>query len=191
VLFVDPLDGTQEYLHRNGEFTVMIGLVEGHHAIAGVVHAPAMRTAWVGAVGLGAWRIDGSSGHWEPVYVSTTEDLAQARVLASRSHRTVPLRRALAALHSRTVTAMGSAGLKGAQVAQGSAEAYVDVGTGTKRWDACAVDAVVTAAGGRVSDLTGAPIDYRADTLVNERGLIVSNGLVHEAILARLSATGR
>jgi 3'(2'), 5'-bisphosphate nucleotidase len=125
------------------------------------------------------------------VYVSTTEDLAQARVLASRSHRTVPLRRALAALHSRTVTAMGSAGLKGAQVAQGSAEAYVDVGTGTKRWDACAVDAVVTAAGGRVSDLTGAPIDYRADTLVNERGLIVSNGLVHEAILARLSATGR
>lgn len=86
---------------------------------------------------------------------------------------------------------MGSAGLKGAQVAQGSAEAYVDVEAATKRWDACAVDAVVTAAGGHVTDVTGAPIDYRADTLVNDRGLIVSNGLVHEAILERLSADRR
>lgn len=76
-------------------------------------------------------------------------------------------------------------------MAQGSAEAYVDVGAGTKRWDACAVDALVTAAGGRVTDATGAPIDYRADTLVNERGLIVSNDLVHQTILDRLSADHR
>ncbi len=83
---------------------------------------------------------------------------------------------------------MGSAGLKGAQVAEGLADAYVDTGAGTKRWDACAVDALVTAAGGRVSDMMGAPIDYRAETLANERGLVASNGLTHEAILARLRA---
>jgi 3'(2'), 5'-bisphosphate nucleotidase len=86
---------------------------------------------------------------------------------------------------------MGSAGLKGAQVAQGSAEAYVDTGGGLKRWDVCAVDALVTAAGGRVSDVAGAPIDYRGESLVCERGLVASNGLTHEAILARLARTRR
>ncbi len=82
---------------------------------------------------------------------------------------------------------MGSAGLKGAQVAEGLADAYVDTGAGTKRWDACAVDALVTAAGGRVSDVNGAPIDYRGQTLANEHGLIVSNGFTHDAILAGLA----
>jgi 3'(2'), 5'-bisphosphate nucleotidase len=78
---------------------------------------------------------------------------------------------------------MGSAGLKGAAVARGAADAYIDTGAKTKRWDACAVDAVVTAAGGRVSDLDGAPIDYRGRHLVNDRGLVVTNGRLHDAVL--------
>jgi 3'(2'), 5'-bisphosphate nucleotidase len=82
---------------------------------------------------------------------------------------------------------MGSAGLKGAQIAEGLAEAYVDTGASTKRWDACAIDALVTAAGGRVSDVSGAPIDYRGPSLANERGLLASNGLLHEAILVKLA----
>jgi 3'(2'), 5'-bisphosphate nucleotidase len=82
---------------------------------------------------------------------------------------------------------MGSAGLKGAQVAQGSAEAYVDTGHGLKLWDTCAADALVTAAGGRVSDITGAPIDYRGESLACTRGLVASNGLTHQAILTRLA----
>jgi 3'(2'), 5'-bisphosphate nucleotidase len=82
---------------------------------------------------------------------------------------------------------MGSAGLKGAQVAEGLADVYVDTGASTKRWDACAIDALVTAAGGRVSDVTGAPIDYRGPSLANERGLLASNGRLHEAILVKLA----
>jgi 3'(2'), 5'-bisphosphate nucleotidase len=187
VFFVDPLDGTQEFIDSNGEFAVMIGLAEDGGATAGVVHAPAIGAAWVGAVGLGAWRIDVRAGSRARVYVSATSDLAQARIMASRSHRTDRLERALAALGTREVTAMGSAGLKGAWVAQGLADAYVDVSASTKRWDACAIDALVTAAGGRVSDSSGAPIDYRGETLVNERGLVVSNGRTHAVILARLS----
>jgi len=62
----------------------------------------------------------------------------------------------------------------------------VDTGPGTKRWDACAIDALVTAAGGRVTDTHGAPIDYRGPDLANRRGLLVTNGLVHDAILTRL-----
>jgi len=186
VFFVDPLDGTREFIDRNGEFAVMIGLLEGSRPTAGVICAPAMRLAWAGAIGLGAWRIDPMAGRRIPVRVSPTDELAQARIVASRSHRSARLERALRALGAREVGEMGSAGLKGAQVAEGLADAYVDTGAATKRWDACAVDALVTAAGGRVSDTTGTPIDYRAETLANERGLVVSNGLTHEEILVRL-----
>jgi len=189
VFFVDPLDGTQEFIRGIDEFAVMIGLLEGSRATAGVICRPAIRLAWAGAVGLGAWRIDPAADRWISMRVSPTDDLAQARIVASRSHHSARLERALAALSAREVRKMGSAGLKGAQVAEGLADAYVDTGAGTKRWDACAVEALVTAAGGRVSDVTGAPIDYRAETLANERGLVVSNGLTHEAILARLRVT--
>jgi 3'(2'), 5'-bisphosphate nucleotidase len=187
VFFVDPLDGTQEFIERNGEFAVMIGLLVGLTALAGVVYAPVPGTTWIGAVGLGAWRLDPMAGRRRPVRVSATADLAQARIVASRSHRSRLLERALASLRAREVRPMGSAGLKGAQVAEGLADAYVDTGASTKRWDACAIDALVTAAGGRVSDVTGTPIDYRGPTLANTRGLLVSNGLMHEAIRAKLA----
>jgi 3'(2'), 5'-bisphosphate nucleotidase len=190
VLFVDPLDGTREFVDRNGEFVVMIGLVVGRGAAAGVIHAPVSGVAWIGGPGLGAWRVE-PLGPWVPIHVSATGELAQARVVASRSHRSVRLERSLAALGARELRPMGSAGLKGAEVAQGGADAYVDTSRGLQRWDVCAVDALVTAAGGRVSDVAGAPIDYRGESLVCERGLVASNGLTHEAILARLARTGR
>jgi 3'(2'), 5'-bisphosphate nucleotidase len=187
VFFVDPLDGTREFVDRNGEFAVMIGLVEGPRAVAGAVHSPVSGDTWVGAVGLGAWQVD-ADGRWVPARVSPTGELARATVVVSRSHRSRRLERALAALAPSRVQIMGSAGLKGALVARGLADAYLDTGAKTMRWDACAVDALVTAAGGRVSDLSGEPIDYRARALANERGLVVSNGRVHEAILSRLAA---
>jgi 3'(2'), 5'-bisphosphate nucleotidase len=186
VLFVDPLDGTREFIERNGEFVVMIGLVVGQGAVAGVIHAPVSGVAWVGGPGLGAWRMEPLEA-WAPIHVSATGELAQARVVVSRSHRGVRLERTLAALAAGEVRPMGSAGLKGAQVAQGLAEVYVDPGSGLKRWDVCAVDALVTAAGGRVSDVAGAPIDYRGESLVCGRGLVASNGLTHEATLTRLA----
>jgi 3'(2'), 5'-bisphosphate nucleotidase len=186
VLFVDPLDGTREFIDRNGQFVVMIGLVAGRDAVAGVIHAPVSGLAWIGGPGLGAWRVE-PAGRWTLVHVSATAGLAQARVVASRSHRSPRLERTLTMLGAREVRALGSAGLRGAQVAQGTAEAYVHTGRGLKRWDVCAVDALVTAAGGRISDVTGAPIDYRAESLACERGLVASNGLTHDAILARIA----
>ena len=162
VLFVDPLDGTREFVDRNGEFAVMIGLVVGRDAVAGVIHAPVPGVAWVGGPGLGAWRVE-PLGAWVPIHVSVTAELTQARLVASRSHRSARLEGTLATLAAREVRSMGSAGLKGAQVAQGLAEAYVDPGHGLKRWDVCAIDALVTGAGGRVSDVAGVP--YRMATI--------------------------
>jgi 3'(2'), 5'-bisphosphate nucleotidase len=186
ILFVDPLDGTREFVDRNGEFAVMVGLVEGPRAVAGAVHLPVSGLTWVGAVGQGAWQVD-TDGRRDPVCVSSVSGIAAATFAVSRSHRSRRLDRALAVLAPKRVRIMGSAGLKGSEVARGLADAYLDTGTRTKRWDVCAVDALVTAAGGRVSDLGGAPIDYRARTLDNDRGLVVSNGHLHGAILAGLA----
>ena len=186
VFFVDPLDGTREFVDRNGQFAVMIGLAEEGGAVAGVIHAPVAGLTWVGAVGDGAWQMT-ATGPWAPVSVSDTGALSRAAIAVSRSHRSARLERALTALGPREVRAMGSAGLKGAEVARGAVDAYVDTGTKTKRWDACAVDALVTAAGGRVSDLDGAPVDYRGRSLANERGLVVTNRRLHDAVLRALS----
>jgi 3'(2'), 5'-bisphosphate nucleotidase len=163
----------------------MIGLLEGARPAAGVVHSPAAGRSWVGAPGTGGWRVE-PDGRWAPVRVSPVSDLGRARLVASRSHRSVALQRALTALGGASARALGSAGLKGAEVAQGTAEAYVETGSRTKRWDACAIDALVTAAGGRVTDMWGTPIDYRGPGLANSRGLLVTNGLLHQAILTRV-----
>jgi 3'(2'), 5'-bisphosphate nucleotidase len=186
IFFVDPLDGTTEFVSRNGQFVVMIGLVDGGRATAGVVVAPALGKAWAGALDQGAWQID-ENGARGKIHVSGLNTLTEACFVASRSHRSASLERALALLGGRETRAVGSAGLKGAEVASAAADGYVAPGKVGKRWDACAVDALVTAAGGRFSDERGRPFDYRAESLANEDGLVATNGHLHEMVLERLA----
>ena len=185
IFFVDPLDGTREFVEKNGEFAVMIGLVDAARAAAGVIFAPASRIGWAGSGDDGAWTI-GPNGDRAPIRTSEVADLSRARVVASRSHRTEALEQALSLLGVRELVTLGSAGLKGAEVATGRAEAYVAPGFAGQRWDACAADAIVTAAGGRFTDAFGSPIDYRHSSLGNDKGLLASNARVHEQILRRL-----
>jgi 3'(2'), 5'-bisphosphate nucleotidase len=185
IFFVDPVDGTNEFVEKNPEFVVMIGLLEGATPTLGVMHAPALGIAWSGAVGRGAERVD-ASGARSAIRVSDTAELRAARLVSSRSHRSARLDRALASLGPREVYTKGSAGLKGTEVAEGSADAYVAPFYAGKRWDACAAEALIAAAGGRVTDAYGAPLDYRAPGLSNERGLVATNGRVHDAILKKL-----
>lgn len=186
VFFVDPVDGTNEFVAQNGEFVVMIGLLEGDRATTGVVHAPELGQVWIGEVGAGAYEL-AADGSRKPIHTSDVDDLSKARIVSSRSHRTPTLDRTLRRLGAAEILVLGSAGLKGMLVARGGAEAYVAPGYAGKRWDACAVDAIVTAAGGRFSDARGAPIEYRGPRLANDQGVIASNGKLHDAIVERLT----
>ncbi|MCA9629851.1 MAG: 3'(2'),5'-bisphosphate nucleotidase CysQ [Myxococcales bacterium] len=186
VFFVDPLDGTKEFIKKNGEFVVMLGMIEGDLARHGVILAPATGYAWLGEVGVGAWEVSPDDVR-SPILVSPQTDRERARVVASRSHRTQESERALAILGVDRIDALGSAGLKGAEVASGRAEAYVSPGTAGKRWDACAVDALVRAAGGMVSDAYGVNIDYRGESLTNDRGIVATNGHLHATLIERLA----
>lgn len=186
VFFVDPVDGTREFVERNGEFVVMIGVLEGAHAVASVLCAPATGVSWTGLVGTGAYRLE-ADGVEKPIRVSTTSSLAKACVVASRSHRTEALERILAVVNAQEVRALGSAGLKGAHVADGYADAYISPGYAGKRWDICPTEALVVAAGGRVTDAYGEAIDYRAPSLVNDRGFVVTNAILHDRILEHMA----
>jgi len=185
VFFVDPVDGTNEFIEHHPDFVVMIGLIEGNVATHGVIQAPAHGTAWAGAVGLGAERIE-ADGSRAPISVTAVSELGRATIVSSRSHRSAKLERVLGSLGVKAITAMGSAGLKGAAVARGSVEAHVAPHYAGKRWDVCAAEALVAAAGGTVTDAWGDAIDYRAPSLSNDRGLVASNGRVHAALLERL-----
>ncbi len=167
---VDPLDGTREFLSKNGEFTVNIGLIETGLPILGVVTAPAKNLAWWGAVGQGACRREAS-------------DVADIRVrarpgqgvvaVASRSHRDAETDAWLTGQGISDTVSAGSS-LKFCLVAEGKADVYPRFGT-TMEWDTAAGHAVLRAAGGRVSTVTGEPLRYAKPGFKNP-GFIAEGG---------------
>lgn len=155
---VDPLDGTREFLSRNGEFTVNIALIDGHKPALGVVHVPVTDTSYRGLPGAGAWRQRGGSAA-DPIYVAR-RTASPPRVAGSRSHRGDSLDEFLARLGPHELLPLGSA-LKFCLIAEGGADVYPRLSP-TSEWDTAAAHAVVTAAGGTVCRLDGAPLEYNA-----------------------------
>jgi 3'(2'), 5'-bisphosphate nucleotidase len=161
---VDPLDGTREFVKRNGEFTVNIALVQDSEAVLGVVYAPVTGVAYAAARGCGAFRRD-PDGSQRPIRVCSTAPAA-LRVLASRSHGDATLDRLLERLGPTQRISVGSA-LKFGLLAEGQADLYVRRGR-TSEWDTAAGHAVVSEAGGTVVDFSGQPLRYNLrDTLIN------------------------
>lgn len=189
IFFVDPLDGTREFVQRNAEFSVLIGVVEGLRARLGVVHAPALACTWWGGPATGAWRSDaGAPAH--RIGVTRAEQPSEARLVVSRSHPSPALPAALQLLGCREVTPVGSAGLKGAYVADGHADAFLALRTAGKAWDVCAADALVHAAGGSFTDALGRAMDYRGDLLASH-GILAAPFRLHAALLERLRGVDR
>ncbi len=143
---VDPLDGTKEFVSRNGEFTVNIALIAGHRPEMGVVHIPVTDTTYSGIPGVGAWREAGDRGRM-PIAVRRIAK-PPLRVVGSRSHGNPALGKALAALGPHELKPAGSS-IKLCLVADGSADLYPRLGP-TSEWDIAAGQAVVEAAGGQV-----------------------------------------
>jgi len=159
---VDPLDGTKEYIKRNGEFAVNIGLVVDLLPVAGVIYAPVLDTLYVGAQGQ-AWRE--TAGRRERI--SARAPPADGLVVAvSRSHPSPRLETYLAGLHVKGRRAYGSA-LKLGLVAAGEADLYPRFGR-TMEWDTAAGHAILAAAGGRVEALDGADLAYGKPGFVND-----------------------
>jgi len=186
VFFVDPVDGTRAFVDKRKEFVVMIGLLQGDSPTHGVLVAPALRTAWIGVVGQGAMRID-SDGSRHELVIEPPSGVDKARVVSSRSHRTSLLERSIQALGAGEVLAIGSAGLKGAAVADGRAHIYLASDHAGCRWDSCAPEAILRAAGATYTDALGKPLDYRAASLKNNRGIIAAAPSLHAEAVRRVT----
>lgn len=157
---VDPLDGTKEFISRNGEFTVNVALVEAGAPVLGVVYAPALGRAYAGGSGLGAQCLE-IVGHAvasrRPVHVRPAPQAGIAAV-GSRSHGSAETAAWLERFQVASFVSAGSS-LKLCLVAGGDADIYPRLGR-TMEWDIAAGDAVLRAAGGLVTTLDGAPMLY-------------------------------
>lgn len=173
---VDPLDGTKEFVARNGEFTVNVALIEGGVPVLGVVHAPVLGVSYAGTSHrqgqpASAWRYD-DQGAAHPIHTEAPGhgSVRAVRVVASRSHSNAATEAFIDGLRARfgevALTSRGSA-LKICLVAEGAAHYYPRLGP-TMEWDTAAAHAVLTAAGGalvRADDHT--PLRYNKDDLTN------------------------
>ena len=153
---VDPLDGTREFVKRNGEFTVNIALIDGHRPVLGVVHIPVMGKTYIGCEGYGA-EVRAKDGSRTAIKAAI-ESASPVRVVGSRSHRGASLDAFLEKLADFEMVPMGSS-LKFCLVAEGTADVYPRLGP-TSEWDTAAAQAVVEQAGGTVLRLDGNPLRY-------------------------------
>lgn len=160
---VDPLDGTREFVKRNGEFTVNIALVVDHEPVLGLVAAPAQGLVYWGAAGIGAFRARRN----EPAgVIHVAAPGRPVRVVGSRSHGSTQTNAYLDALGPHELTSIGSS-LKFCLVAEGSAELYPRFGP-TSEWDTAAGQALLEAAGGRVTRMDGHRLRYNCrESLIN------------------------
>ncbi|QDF75837.1 3'(2'),5'-bisphosphate nucleotidase CysQ [Shewanella marisflavi] len=154
---IDPLDGTKEFIKRNGEFTVNIAYIENGRSVAGVVYAPVLDKCYYGALHLGAWLAHGDQ------LVELTQEQVKApsvpRVVGSRSHVSPGLAAYLDELGEHTMTSIGSS-LKFCLLAEAKADIYPRLGL-TSEWDTAAAQAVLESVGGSVINAdTGQPLDY-------------------------------
>ena len=161
---VDPLDGTREFVKRNGEFTVNIALIEHGVTTYGVVQAPVTGALWHGGQRDGAFRRDSDGG--DQTLRVRAPATAPLRVAASRSHRDERTALFIERMGEIEPIGLGSS-LKFCRLAEGGIDVYPRFGP-TSEWDTAAAQAVLEGAGGAVLDLQGRPFRYnQRDTLLN------------------------
>jgi 3'(2'), 5'-bisphosphate nucleotidase len=188
IWYVDPLDGTKEFVSRNGEFSVMIGLSIGGESRLGVVFQPPLDKLYRGVVGEGA--VLEHAGQSRALAVSSEPRTAALRLIVSRSHRSSDLDAVVAGLGIQSERPSGSVGVKIGHIVEQSADLYVHVSDRSSAWDACGPEAVLRAAGGRFTDLSGKPFIYGAAELANKRGILACNAAAFDAVLPVVSKVG-
>ncbi|MEZ0309389.1 MAG: 3'(2'),5'-bisphosphate nucleotidase CysQ [Ramlibacter sp.] len=157
---VDPLDGTKEFLKRNGEFTVNIALVRAGRPVAGVVLAPALGELYFAAEGVGAWKR--TTQGTQPLKAAVQDASRPLRVMGSRSHGGDALAAWLSCLACEHSFVAAGSSLKFCRIAEGEADVYPRHGP-TSQWDTAAAQAVLEQAGGAVLDGSGRPLLYGLD----------------------------
>lgn len=169
---VDPLDGTKEFIRKDSDFTVNIGLLKHGTPVAGVVCAPAQNLCYFGAKDVGAWK---KTNDRPPEPMHASQNKSPKTIVVSKSHLDEKTEKFIKKYDKANQKSVGSS-LKMCLVASGEADLYPRMGP-QMEWDTAAADAVVRAAGGVVTDLAGQPLAYQKPEW-RHHGFLCSNGLV-------------
>jgi 3'(2'), 5'-bisphosphate nucleotidase len=178
---VDPLDGTRDFVARSGEFAVHVGLAIDGRAAAAAVYQPVGDRLYAAATGGGATVTSG--GQTRALRVSQQRDPGAARIGVTRMAPSAALGRFLAETNAVARAVAIGASIKMLALAEGTVDATVCLHGREKEWDTCAPGLIVTEAGGQVTDLDGAELRYNRADVRLLRGILMSNRLVHDALL--------
>ncbi len=166
---VDPLDGTKEFIKRNGQFTVNIALAYQHKSVMGVIYVPATGELYYAADGIGAFLEDKDGVH----ILRVSDKLEDWRVVMSSSHGCAEMDALIEKYKIKNFVKMGSS-LKGCLVAKGEAEIYYRHNP-TMEWDTAAMQNIVENAGGIFKQMDGSEMTYNRKNSLNEKGFYIIN----------------
>jgi 3'(2'), 5'-bisphosphate nucleotidase len=185
VWLIDPMDGTKNFINRDGDFAVQIGLAVGGESVLGVVYQPVRRVLYRAARNGGAWIETGADG---PARMSVSDLTRPGEMVlaSSRSHRSPRMERVVSAFGFKDETRRGSVGVKVGLIAERQADLYLHLSPSTKQWDTCGPEAILAEAGGRLTDLFGQPLRYNGVRVDNRNGIVATNGAAHEMVIEKL-----
>lgn len=185
VWIIDPLDGTKEFIARNGEFSVMIGLAIDGEAVLGAVMQPDPGLLYAGARGVGAYLFE--EDEQISLQVSSKAEPRDMILACSRSHRPSIVDELVRVMHITQERISGSVGLKSGLISRQLADIYPHPSPGCMEWDSCAPHALLEAAGGIMTDCWGNPIRYNKEDIRAHNGILASNGGNHDALVEVVS----
>jgi len=171
---IDPLDGTKEFINKNGEFTTNIALMKNNKPIFGIIHAPSINETYWGGESIGSFYLEGDSdSDMKEMNVSPNRN-EEIRMVSSRSHPSDNLKYLLGIIGDHKMLSIGSS-LKFCLIAKGEADCYLRLGP-TSEWDIAAGDAIVRAANGTIKEINGQEIKYnKSDNILNPDFIVAAN----------------
>lgn len=182
---VDPLDGTKDFLHQTGDFSVMIGLVHHKRPVLGVVYKPTSRELYFAEKSKGCF-YQVAQNNPRQLHVSTLAQTSDMKLTTSRMHPE-PNDRALAEfLGVAHFQECGSVGVKIGLIARQLCDLYFNSTPFTSEWDTCAPDIILHEAGGKFTDLRGQLLQYNQPNVKRTHGLLGSNGIAHTQIVEKI-----
>jgi 3'(2'), 5'-bisphosphate nucleotidase len=185
VWLIDPMDGTKNFIQRDGDFAVQIGLAINGEVVAGVVYQPERDVLYRAAHGAGSW-IETADHRNERMTVSNVTDPGEMILASSRSHPSPRMERVRALFRFKRELRRGSVGVKIGLITEQQADIYLHLSPSTKQWDTCAPQIILEEAGGKLTDLFGQPLRYNGVRIDNRNGIVATNGAVHEMVIENL-----
>jgi 3'(2'), 5'-bisphosphate nucleotidase len=185
VWLIDPMDGTKNFIRRDGDFAVQIGLAVNGESVLGTVYQPVREVLYRAARGGGSW-IEEKTEPARRMTVSSRTNPNEMVLASSRSHRSPRMERVVSTFQFKDEVRRGSVGVKIGLITEQQADLYLHLSPSTKQWDTCGPEIILQEAGGRLTDLFGQPLRYNGIRIDNRNGIVATNGAAHETVIERL-----